>query len=97
MRGRTWTIYMDDDLIEAVKKTAGKRGIPVSTLVREALRRFLEEERRREARKEFLNRLHAEEISEEERVLALRAREEYEETERKDRSFDEVFGDEGGA
>ena len=98
MRGRPWTIYMDDDLIEAVKVAARERKVPVSNLVKEALKHFLEEEKRREARREFLDWLREEEITEEERSLVLKAWTEYENTERREsRDFVEVFGDEGGA
>jgi len=96
--GRAWTVYLDDDLIEEVKKTARRKKIPMSHLVKEALRRFLEEEKRREARKKLLTRLRSEKISEEESEVILRAWEDYVKTERRrERTFVEVFADESGA
>ncbi|MBX6424152.1 CopG family transcriptional regulator [Thermosulfurimonas sp. F29] len=59
MKKCAWTIYMEHDLIEEVKEAAALRGISVSDLVREALNRFLEEDRRRLARKKMLSWLRA--------------------------------------
>jgi len=74
--GRTVSVYIDDHLVEAARKT----GKPLSRVVREALEQYLGLEERREKARELLAIL--EEVSLEDLARALREVEDSREEER---------------
>ncbi|GEM_PF-5859832 len=92
MKGRPWTIYIDEKMLAVIKQVAKVKKVSVSNIVRMALERFLEEENRRQARQKFLEWLKNQEITQDRKEYLLQAWEEYQEKERgKGRDFLEVF------
>ena len=93
IKGKAFTIYLDLDVLEELQQAAKARSVSASQIVKEALRRYFKEERRREAVRDLLEWVKSRKVSPEEREEILRAWKEYEQTERKQgRSFSEVFG-----
>ena len=93
LRGKAFTIYLDLDVLEELQREAKARSVSAFQIVKEALRRYFGEERRRQAGKELLGWVKSRRVSSEEREKILKAWKEYECTERKEgRTFSEVFG-----
>ncbi|HIC96998.1 MAG TPA: ribbon-helix-helix protein, CopG family [Aquificaceae bacterium] len=93
IKGKAFTIYLDLDILKELQREAQARKVSASQIVKEALRRYFREERRKQAARELLEWVKSRKVTPEEREEVLRAWKEYERTERKqERTFSEVFG-----
>ena len=86
-QGRNFTAYLDSATIEELKRVAQAKGVSASQIVQQALRRYFESERRKQAAQELLDWVTSREVSGEEQEETLEAWREYEATERKQGRF----------
>jgi len=86
-QGRNFTAYLDSATIEELKRVAQAKGVSASQIVQQALRRYFESERRKQAAQELLDWVTSREVSGEEQEETLEAWREYEATARKQGRF----------